>query len=89
MDCLLVRFNKKSYIVWCVVIIIAASTVLLGVTGGMNLAKTIENEGYIGTSLLHSFAFIAQGSITTARSSSYYFLPLFPHFHNVSSIIIG
>lgn len=30
---LIIRFNKKSYIVWCVVSIIAASALLLSVTG--------------------------------------------------------
>lgn len=48
LDALVTRFQKRSYIVWCVVFIIAASTILLGVTGTLNLLKSIENNAYLG-----------------------------------------
>lgn len=42
------RYQKRSYIIWCIVAVIAVSVILLTVTGGINLAASVANNAYLG-----------------------------------------
>jgi len=45
---LVAKYNKKSFIVFCIVIIIGLSAILLTVTGSMRVVAQLTNDAYMG-----------------------------------------